>query len=100
MVKYSKSKSLPYYFNVNTSQSQWEPPRDANQDILKRYMSENFSTTGPVQPTEGAGKQLGKIRCSHLLVKHNQSRRASSWKQVGPFLFTLLGSEEGGGVAC
>lgn len=82
IVKFSKSKSLPYYFNVNTSQSQWEPPREANQDILKRYMAENFSTSGPLAPSDG--RQQGKIRCAHLLVKHSESRRPSSWKEVRP----------------
>ncbi|KAF8252666.1 peptidyl-prolyl cis-trans isomerase ssp-1 [Wilcoxina mikolae CBS 423.85] len=67
VVKYSKSKSLPYYFNVNTSQSQWQPPDGADQGILEQYMAANYP---------------GKIRCVHLLVKHNESRRASSWKQA------------------
>jgi NIMA-interacting peptidyl-prolyl cis-trans isomerase 1 len=45
-------------------------------------MAENFSTTGPLAAA-AAGKEEGKIRCAHLLVKHNESRRPSSWKQVG-----------------
>ncbi|KAF8543096.1 hypothetical protein BDD12DRAFT_271548 [Trichophaea hybrida] len=80
IVKFSQSRSLPYYFNVNSSQSQWEPPRDSNQDILKRYMAKNYSTTGPLLSSGGA--QHGKIRCAHLLVKHRESRRPSSWKQA------------------
>lgn len=78
VVRYSKSKSLPYYFNTADSTSQWEPPRDANADVLKHYMSTQF--TAPPQPT--GDKPEGKIRAAHLLVKHNQSRRASSWKQA------------------
>lgn len=34
-----------------------------------------------LMPSEGGG-QAGKIRCSHLLVKHDGSRRPSSWKEV------------------
>jgi hypothetical protein len=83
VVKFSKSKSQPYYYNINTLQSQWEPPHNANQDILKKYMAENYTATGPLTSSfEGEGNQAGKIRCAHLLVKHNKSRRASSWKQV------------------
>lgn len=83
IVKYSKSKSLPYYFNKNTTQSQWEPPLEANQDILKIYMAENFSASGPLASTnESSDKNQGKIRCAHLLVKHVESRRPSSWKQA------------------
>ncbi|NXY22609.1 PIN1 isomerase, partial [Atrichornis clamosus] len=29
----------------------------------------------------GARAEPGRVRCSHLLVKHNQSRRPSSWRQ-------------------
>lgn len=48
-----------YYFNHITNASQWERP------------------TGP-----GDGKgEPEKVRCSHLLVKHNQSRRPSSWRE-------------------
>jgi NIMA-interacting peptidyl-prolyl cis-trans isomerase 1 len=83
VVKFSKSKSQPYYYNINTLQSQWEPPHNANQDILKKYMAENYTATGPLTSSfEGEGNQAGKIRCAHLLVKHNKSRRASSWKQA------------------
>lgn len=33
----------------------------------------------------GGGADSGKIRAAHLLVKHNQSRRPMSWKEVrGP----------------
>ncbi len=45
-----------YYLNVHTKESQWEPP------------------TSDAAP----GKQ---VRCSHLLVKHRESRRPSSWRE-------------------
>ncbi|XP_062304073.1 peptidyl-prolyl cis-trans isomerase NIMA-interacting 1 isoform X2 [Osmerus eperlanus] len=54
----SRSSSRVYYFNHITNASQWERP--------------------------GAGEGGGdpdKVRCSHLLVKHNQSRRPSSWRE-------------------
>jgi len=31
--------------------------------------------------SEGADQGEGKIRCSHLLVKHRESRRPSSWRE-------------------
>ncbi|NXQ02623.1 PIN1 isomerase, partial [Vidua macroura] len=46
-----------YYFNHLTNASQWE------------------------RPSGGARAEPGRVRCSHLLVKHNQSRRPSSWRQ-------------------
>lgn len=47
----SKSTGRTYYFNRRTNESQWEKP--ANH----------------------------QVRASHLLVKHTESRRPSSWKQ-------------------
>ncbi|KAJ8264177.1 hypothetical protein GJAV_G00146080 [Gymnothorax javanicus] len=55
----SRSSGQVYYFNHRTNESQWERP----------------SASG-----ESKGEQE-KVRCSHLLVKHNQSRRPSSWRE-------------------
>jgi peptidyl-prolyl cis-trans isomerase NIMA-interacting 1 len=76
-VRYSKSKNLPYYYNPITNASQWEPPADANPDLLSTYMQKHFSSPQPVEPNPGDDK----IRCAHLLVKHRESRRPSSWKE-------------------
>ncbi|MBN3271236.1 PIN1 isomerase, partial [Polyodon spathula] len=48
-----------YYFNHITNASQWERPSGA---------------------ADGKGEP-DKVRCSHLLVKHSQSRRPSSWRE-------------------
>lgn len=33
-------------------------------------------------PHDVSGQGEGKIRCSHLLVKHRDSRRPSSWREA------------------
>lgn len=53
-----------YYFNHITNASQWERPSGN---------SSGGSKNGQGEPT--------RVRCSHLLVKHSQSRRPSSWRQ-------------------
>lgn len=56
-VGYSKSKNgLKYYINSYTNESQWEFP------------------SGPAQSGE-------RVRVRHLLVKHEKSRRPSSWRE-------------------
>ncbi|CAH8296681.1 unnamed protein product [Schistosoma turkestanicum] len=53
----SSSSGKPYYVNTVTNESQWEFPQHP------------------------AVSSTDKVRCLHLLVKHNESRRPSSWKQ-------------------
>ncbi|GAB0094115.1 Peptidyl-prolyl cis-trans isomerase [Sergentomyia squamirostris] len=57
----SRSTGMHYYLNVYTKESQWDLP------------------TSPAEPAGSQGP--AQVQCSHLLVKHNKSRRASSWRQ-------------------
>ncbi|XP_054164512.1 peptidyl-prolyl cis-trans isomerase NIMA-interacting 1-like [Oppia nitens] len=54
----SRSTGQVYYLNIYTKESQWDRPTD-----------------------EASSKDNEKIRCSHLLVKHTESRRPSSWRE-------------------
>lgn len=54
----SRSNGRTYYFNVYTGSSQWEPPS-----------------------ADEAQTMSSKVRASHLLVKHKDSRRPSSWRE-------------------
>jgi peptidyl-prolyl cis-trans isomerase NIMA-interacting 1 len=51
-----------YFLNKYTKESQWDTP------------------TEPAEPpASGGGPE--KVQCSHLLAKHNKSRRPSSWRE-------------------
>lgn len=50
-----------YYLNIYTKESQWDVPRKAAVPV---------SPSGP-----------SKIQASHILVKHRDSRRPSSWRE-------------------
>lgn len=54
---------LPYYLNVYTKESQWELP------------------TSPAKPDGDSSKESNQVQCAHLLVKHKNSRRPSSWRE-------------------
>lgn len=56
----SRSTGHSYYLNLYTKESQWETP---------------------TEPAEQTGSGPAKVQCSHLLVKHKGSRRASSWRE-------------------
>ncbi|CAH6855600.1 peptidyl-prolyl cis-trans isomerase NIMA-interacting 1 [Phodopus roborovskii] len=62
----SRSSGRVYYFNHITNASQWERP------------SGGGSVGGSSKNGQG---EPSRVRCSHLLVKHSQSRRPSSWRQ-------------------
>ncbi|TVY50401.1 Peptidyl-prolyl cis-trans isomerase ssp-1, partial [Lachnellula cervina] len=77
-VRHSQSKNLPYYFNESQKLSRWEPPQGTDTDNLKKYMAEHHSAPEAQPGMNGSGK----IRASHLLVKHRDSRRPSSWREA------------------
>lgn len=79
----SKSKNIPYYFNEAQTISSWEPPAGTDTEKLKTYMAENYSASEIGDSANGHEENQGKIRASHLLVKHKDSRRPSSWREVG-----------------
>ncbi|ORX95851.1 dodo-like protein [Basidiobolus meristosporus CBS 931.73] len=64
-VRMSRTRNLPYFYNNETKESRWEPPEGAS----------------PLSDTEIA-EQTDQIKASHLLVKHRDSRRPSSWKEA------------------
>jgi len=61
-------------------ESQWEPPSGTDTEKLKAYMAQHHSAPAVRKP--GAGATDGQIRASHLLVKHKDSRRPSSWREA------------------
>lgn len=95
-VRHSNSKNLPYYFNSIDRNSRWEPPPGTDTEKLKNYMAKYHSPAGAGATNSVGGGDAGKIRAAHLLVKHNQSRRPSSWKEVRSGA-NKLGAEMGAG---
>ncbi|KAL2002130.1 hypothetical protein VTN02DRAFT_619 [Thermoascus thermophilus] len=79
-VRHSNSKNLPYYFNPMTKESRWEPPANTDTEKLKIYMAHHHTIPAAHPGVYGQGE--GKIRCSHLLIKHRDSRRPSSWREA------------------
>lgn len=67
-IRISRTHNHEYYFNKQTEESQWEPPTGTDMDALNDYLSKKLHI-----PT--------KVRVRHLLIKHNQSRKPSSWKE-------------------
>ncbi|KAL6833655.1 hypothetical protein J3E69DRAFT_324641 [Trichoderma sp. SZMC 28015] len=79
-VRHSNSKNLPYYFNSVERTSRWEPPAGTDSEKLKHYMAAHHSAGSRSGAAPGVPE--GKIRAAHLLVKHRESRRPSSWREA------------------
>ncbi|CCH45144.1 Peptidyl-prolyl cis-trans isomerase ssp-1 [Wickerhamomyces ciferrii] len=59
----SRTHNKDYYFKDSTKESVWEPPAGTDLDQLQKYLN-----------------QPKKVKASHLLIKHKDSRRPASWK--------------------
>ncbi|TPX68411.1 hypothetical protein SpCBS45565_g03106 [Spizellomyces sp. 'palustris'] len=59
--RWSKSRSRAYYFNRTTGESLWDKPAGVE--------------------VKGGANGPQSVRASHLLVKHRESRRPSSWRE-------------------
>ncbi|KAI6247127.1 Peptidyl-prolyl cis-trans isomerase ssp-1 [Erysiphe necator] len=88
-VRHSNSKNLPYYFSESLKQSRWEPPPGTDHNKLKAYIALHHGVNAIPDSnrpgTAGLSSNLtngGKIRAIHLLVKHRDSRRPSSWREA------------------
>lgn len=86
-VRHSNSKNLPYYFNSAERTSRWEPPAGTDSEKLKHYMAAHHSAGS--RPGAVPGVPEGKIRAAHLLVKHRDSRRPSSWREVWIYIYVI-----------
>lgn len=59
----SRTSGKPYYLNLFSKKSQWQAP----------------SSPGWISPTRSES-EWPKVRCSHVLIRHKDSRRPFSWR--------------------
>jgi len=90
-IRISQTKQIPYFFNTVTNESRWDAPDTLSDEEIKQlpgavYLLKN---KGP-QQVQSKDKDLQRVQARHLLVKHRDSRRPSSWKEVRfmPFLYS------------
>ncbi|KAG5643499.1 hypothetical protein DXG03_000740 [Asterophora parasitica] len=81
-VRLSNSKGIPYFFNTSTKQSSWDPPAGLSPEQINQLPGAKEHLGGSGSKSGGGGGKPGQVRASHLLVKHRDSRRPSSWKET------------------
>jgi peptidyl-prolyl cis-trans isomerase NIMA-interacting 1 len=105
-VRFSNSRQLPYFYNSTTSTSIWEKPEELSEDQAQLLPGSQYlkgTTNAAAAAVSNGASSLssaptnvtanGTVRASHLLVKHSQSRRPSSWKEVSFFILDSRGIE-------
>ncbi|KAJ3908307.1 rotamase-domain-containing protein [Lentinula edodes] len=73
-IRLSNSRGVPYFFNTETKESTWDLPAGMTEEEAKQLPGADLLSRPKVP--------AGQVRASHLLVKHNGSRRPSSWKEA------------------
>ncbi|KAF9095361.1 hypothetical protein BGX27_001294 [Mortierella sp. AM989] len=78
-LRWSRSRNLPYFYNSVSAESRWQAPEGVDPSVILAFQKDYRS-----QQDEQAGDKadsLKRVRVSHLLVKHKESRRPSSWRE-------------------
>ncbi|RDX46712.1 rotamase-domain-containing protein [Lentinus brumalis] len=73
-VRMSSSRGVPYFYNAETHESIWEAPPGLTHDQIATLQGAQQHLLKSDRPAQ--------VRASHLLVKHRESRRPSSWKEA------------------
>lgn len=74
-VRFSNSRQLPYFYNAETRVSMWELPEGLSEEQARLLPGGHLLG-------EASHDAPAQVRASHLLVKHKDSRRPSSWREV------------------
>lgn len=107
-VRFSTSRKIAYFFNHETGASEWEPPAGLSELQIRQLpgaekyltpiddtMRQNAHQPGGVSARTLAARQQQQekpkkgVRARHILAKHSQSRRPSSWRQVSELYISL-----------
>ncbi|KAG0365071.1 peptidyl-prolyl cis/trans isomerase-like protein [Gamsiella multidivaricata] len=83
-LRWSRSRNLPYFYNRVSAESRWQAPEGVDPSVVLAFQKDYQSQHGQ-QPEDGSAAQSDdsprRVRVSHLLVKHVESRRPSSWRE-------------------
>ncbi|KAF8950369.1 hypothetical protein CPC16_004819 [Podila verticillata] len=84
-LRWSRSRSLPYFYNRATSESRWQAPEGVDPGVIIAFQNQHEKQQQAQSKDAHADNNPDaprSIRVSHLLVKHAESRRPSSWREA------------------
>ncbi|OAV90694.1 hypothetical protein PTTG_06553 [Puccinia triticina 1-1 BBBD Race 1] len=82
-IRFSQSRHRAYFYSNQLKKSCWDRPAEISPEEAEKLPGAHL-LQGAVtsQGLGGALDNSNKVRASHLLVKHAQSRRPASWKEA------------------
>ncbi|KAF9355743.1 hypothetical protein BGX26_006182 [Mortierella sp. AD094] len=80
-LRWSRSRNLPYFYNRISAESRWQAPDGVDPSVILDFQKDYQSQHQDGQAGSDNVDNLKRVRVSHLLVKHEESRRPSSWRE-------------------
>ncbi|KAI1291540.1 hypothetical protein EDD11_008855 [Mortierella claussenii] len=82
-LRWSRSRNLPYFYNRVSAESRWQAPEGIDPSVVLAFQKDYQSQHQQQQDEEMTEAAEGpkRVKVSHLLVKHEESRRPSSWRE-------------------
>lgn len=80
-IRFSSSRSRVYFYNSINNSSVWETPNHLTQSQVLALPGAHLLQSTTTTTTTTKSTPSNKVKASHLLIKHSQSRRPASWKQ-------------------
>ena len=76
-IRWSNSRNRIYFYSAERQESKWDAPEGLSQDEIRSLKGAEL-----LNKSASSGGAPSTVQASHLLIKHNESRRPSSWKEV------------------
>ena len=70
------------FYNAEKAESRWEAPEGLSSDEIRALPGHELLERAASGAGASSGGEPKRIQASHLLIKHNESRRPASWRSV------------------
>ncbi|KAH9818073.1 hypothetical protein DFH28DRAFT_888707, partial [Melampsora americana] len=74
--------NFKYFYSTTHQTSVWDAPQELSTEELMNLPGAHLLHGAVTGEGLGGALEPQSVRASHLLIKHDQSRRPSSWKEV------------------
>ncbi|KAK3845871.1 MAG: peptidyl-prolyl cis-trans isomerase ssp-1 [Linnemannia gamsii] len=85
-LRWSRSRNLPYFYNRTSTESRWQAPDGVDGSVILAFQKDYQAQQVQQEEAAAAAEKATtgsprRVRATHLLVKHTESRRPGSWRE-------------------